>query len=140
MRNFQIRKIIKLILVVVSITLFSTHIFASDNISCTEYKDMGDMLREKKCFFPNMKLPQAYKKAIKEKYSTFKLEQFMECSIPKHSKNVQLGKGAEITYINYIIKNKRNSTIDMLTGIASFTMNFTEDDNGTTIKYSISAD
>lgn len=140
MQNFQIRKIVKIILFVVSITLFSTHLLASDNTSCTEYNDMGDMLREKKCFFPNMKLSQAYKKALKEKYSTFNLEKFMECTIPKHSKNVQLGKGAEITYVNYIIKSKRNLTIDMLTGIASFTMNFTEDDNGTTIQYLISAD
>jgi hypothetical protein len=140
MQKFHFITKVKLILFIFLLILFTTQSFALDRVSCNEYKDMGDMSREKTCFFPNMKLAQAYKKAIKEKYSTFKLEQFMECSIPKHSKNVQLGKGAEITYINYIIKNKRNSTIDMLTGIASFTMNFTEDDNGTTIKYSISAD
>jgi hypothetical protein len=131
---------IKLILFTFSFMLFTTQSFAIDNVSCTEYQDKGDMLREKTCYFKNMKLAQAYKKAINEKYSTFKLEKFLECSIPKHSKNVRLGKGAEITYVNYIIKKKRNLTIDMLTVIASFTMNFTEDDHGTTIQYLISAD
>lgn len=131
---------IKLILFTFSFMLFTTQSFAIDNVSCTEYQDKGDMLREKTCYFKNMKLAQAYKKAINEKYSTFALEQHLECTLPKQNKKIELGKGAEIIYIDYQIKKQKIVTIDMLAGIASFSMKLTEDNNGTNILYSISAD
>lgn len=135
MHNFIFMKKVIFILI-----LFITQLFAIDNIVCSEYREMGDMSREKTCLFPKMKLTKAYENAVKERYSTFNLEQYLEPNIPKHNKKNQLGKGAERIYIDYKISNKRIVTIDMLAGIASFGMKLTEDNNGTIILYSISAD
>lgn len=127
------------IVILIIFTLVNINVFA-DSVECSEYKDAGEMLREKVCFFSDTNISEAYKKTIEEKYSNFEIEKYLQKTMPLKTIKTTTGSGAEIVYVDYKVITKKKLNVQILTGIGSFNLVFNENLKGTTLCYTISPD